>query len=83
MSQISTLELAQYLKEHSIEQADLIAAERLTNLHYLVKDLSFALGVAVCYVEDAQHDESYKPERVSKQLESMKSVLKRTEAQND
>jgi hypothetical protein len=82
MSQISTLELAKYLDEHSIEQADKIAAERLTNLHYLVKDLAFALGVAVCYVEDAQHDENYKPDRVKKQLETMKSIIQKAEVEN-
>ena len=82
MSLITTQDLAKYLDEHSIEQADKIAAERLTNLHNLVKELAHQLSVAICYVEDAQHDESYKPERVSKQLMGMKSALQKAEAHN-
>jgi hypothetical protein len=82
MSQISTLELAKYLDEHSIEQADKIAAERLKALHNLVQELAFQLGVAVCYVEDAQHDESYKADRVQKQLAGMKSAIQKAEVEN-
>ena len=76
------LQLAQYLDSHSIEAADKEAAQELTRLHNLAQELAFQLGVAVCYVEDAQHDESYKPERVQKQLAGMKSALEKVEVQN-
>ena len=82
MSLITTQDLAKYLDEHSIEQADKIAAQRLMRLHDLVQELAFQLGVAVCYVEDAQHDESYKADRVQKQLAGMKSAIQKAEAEN-
>jgi hypothetical protein len=52
------------------------------HLHKLTEELAFHLAVAVCYVEDAVHDESYKPERVNKQLAGMKSALEKVEVQN-
>ena len=81
-TQPQALMLADYLDTHSIEQADKQAAEELRRLHKLTEELAFHLAVAVCYVEDAVHDESYKPERVNKQLAGMKSALEKVEVQN-